>query len=289
MVWKLGVVPYLNADPLAAALVEPDVQRIVGEQVQVEALVPSRLIGALLEGRVDAALVSTAAVLPYPELRIIPGMCVGSRGPVRSIKLYCRSPLSTVRTVALDASSRSAVALTRVLFAERWGIEPEYVTQPPDLSAMLEAADAALLIGDPALRTNHSLDTGNWAGPEVSQYDLGAEWVALTGMPFVYAVWAARSDVDLPRLTRLLQKAKDWGIQRREMLAIQGARSLHLPFAVTWAYLTEAIHYDLDDGERDGMDYFCRLAVRHKVLPPRSAVRFAEISVKAPEFEVVPH
>lgn len=288
MAWKLGVVPYLNADPLAAALVEPDAETIVEEPVQVEALIPSRLIGALLAGEVDAALVSTAAVLPHPELRILPGMCVGSRGPVRSIKLYCRKPLEEVRTVALDASSRSAVALTRVLFAERWDLRPEYVTLPPDLGAMLEAADAALLIGDPALRTNLMLESGEWSGPAVTQYDLGAEWAALTGKPFVYAVWAARADLDLARLTRVLHKAKGWGMQRREMLAIQGARKLHLPFAVTWAYLTEAIHYDLGAGERSGVEQFCRLAVRHEVLPREAAVRFAEVSEEAAALQGVP-
>ncbi len=278
MLWRLGTVPYLNAEPLTAALREPDAALLVGDAVRIEALVPSQLIGALLERQVDAALVSTAAVLPHRELRILPGMCVGSRGPVRSIQLYCRRPVAEVRTVALDASSRSAVALTRVLFAERWRRAPEFITLPPHLPSMLEAADAALLIGDPALQANLVLDTGAWAGPSVDRLDLGAVWQELTGRPFVYAVWAAPADVDLERLAQMLTRAKAWGMQRLGLLATRGAQEKELPRDVTWKYLTEAIHYHLDAEACRGAELFCDLAVRHGVLPAPSAVRFAEIS-----------
>lgn len=281
MLWRLGTVPYLNAEPLTAALREPDAALLVGDAVQLEALVPSRLIGALLERRVDAALVSTAAVLPHPQLRILPGMCVGSRGPVRSIQLYCRRPVSEVRTVALDASSRSAVALTRVLFAERWRHTPEFVTLPPRLEGMLDVADAALLIGDPALQANLLLDSGAWSGPAVQRLDLGEVWQELTGHPFVYAVWAAPAEVDLARLTRTLERAKAWGMQRLGMLASRGAQEKGLPREVTWNYLTQAIHYHLDPAARAGAEHFCNLAVRHGVLPPDSAVRLAAIRERA--------
>ncbi|HTE18454.1 MAG TPA: menaquinone biosynthesis protein, partial [Armatimonadota bacterium] len=223
------------------------------------------------------------------ELRILPGMCVASRGPVRSIQLYCRKPLEDVRTLALDRSSRSAVALTRVLFAERWRTFPEFVTLPPHLPSMLERADAALLIGNPALLANEELDAGRWSGPPVRRFDLGAEWDSLTGLPFVYAVWAARTGTtaahgsapDLERLTRVLHRAKEWGMGRLEQLAARGAAELALPPAVALEYLTHAIHYDLGERERQGMERFCELAIRHRVLPPESAVRFAETALAA--------
>jgi len=278
MAWRLGVVPYLNADPLAAALEEPGAAERVGEAVSVQALVPSRLLGTLLEREVDAALVSTAGVLPYPDLRILPDMCVASRGAVRSIQLYCRKPVHEVRTVALDASSRSAVALTRVLFAERWNTEPEFVTAAPDLPAMLAVADAALLIGNPALTASHSLDCGRTRIALAEQLDLGAEWQAETGLPFVYAVWAAPADRDLDRLTATLLRAKAWGLGRRGMLAQRGSEALGLPLALVEHYLNEAIHYHLGPEERAGMERFCALAVRHGVLPPSSAVRFANLT-----------
>jgi len=286
-VWRLGVVPYLNADPLAAALRERDAALLVGDAVDVQGLVPSQLLQALLRHDVDAALVSTGGVLPHPELRILPQMCVASRGPVRSIQLYCRTPLEQVRRVALDASSRSAVALTRVLFAERWRMRPEFITRPPDLPTMLEEADAALLIGNPSLLANEVLKSGQWRGPELTCYDMGEEWHQLTGLPFVYAVWAAPlrdargRELDLERLTRALLRAKEWGTQRRELLASRGAAELGLPRPVALEYLTEAIHYDLGPAERAGMARFCELALRHEVLPPTAAVRFAEFALAA--------
>lgn len=272
--WRVGVVPYLNADPLAAALCEADAALLVGDTVEVQALVPSRLLGALLEGEVDAALVSTGGVLPYPQLNILPEMGVISRGAVQSIQLYCRRPLAEVRRVALDASSRSAVALTRVLFAEHWRLSPEFVTLPPDLPSMLEQADAALLIGNPSLLTNQVLDSGDWSGPPVERYDIGSEWYALTGLPFVYAVWAVPAGRDVSRLQQALLQAKEWGTQRRGLLADRGAVDLGLPRELTLGYLTHNIRYDLGPAERAGMERFCELAVRHQVLPPTSAVRF---------------
>ena len=282
MLWRIGVVPYLNADPLAAALREPDAALLVGDAVQPSALSPSRLIGSLLADDVDAALVSTAAVLPEPELRILPDMCVSSRGPVRSITLYTRKPMAEVRTVALDASSRSGHALTQVLLAEYWEKHPRYVTLPPDLPAMLEQADAALLIGNPALLANHALRNGAWPGLVREAHDLGEVWDQMTGLPFVYAVWAARersldgSPKDLERLTRLLLRSKSGGLRRRSTRASRGAADLGLPFDVTLEYLTHSIRYDLGEAERAGMRRFCELAVRHGVLPVGSADRFLE-------------
>jgi chorismate dehydratase len=285
MIWRLGTVPYLNADPLAAALREQDVALLVGDAVELSAEVPSQLIGSLLRGSVEAALVSTAAVVPHRELSILPEMCISSRGPVRSITLYSRAPLREVRTVALDASSRSAHALTQVLLAEKWGRQPEFRTLPPDLPRMLEQADAALLIGNPALVSNYKLDSGDWPGLVRERYDLGEVWTDLTGLPFVYAIWAVAPEAlsarsrDIPRLTRLLLRAKAWGLRRRGMLAARGAEELGLPYDLALDYITEAIRYDLGAEERAGMERFCELAVRHGVLPESSAVRFAEAAL----------
>lgn len=275
MIWRLGVVPYLNAEPLAAALREPEAAFLVGDAVSPRPLVPSSLIGALLEGSLDAALVSTAAVLPCESLRILPDMCVASRGPVRSIQLYCRKPLFAVRTVALDASSRSAVALTRVLFAERWRTEARFITMAPRLPEMLAEADAALMIGDPALVANERIERGLWEGPELTRHDLGAEWEDLTGLPFVYAVWAAPDDRDLGRLTHLLLRSKAWGMRRRGLLATRGAAALGISSETARRYLTENIHYDLGVDEHRGMERFCALAVRHGLLRPGSSPRLS--------------
>jgi chorismate dehydratase len=285
MVWQLGVVPYLNADPLAAALREPDARNLLGDAVSTSALVPSQLLQTLLRGELDAALVSVGGVMPEPGLRLMPDMCIASRGPVQSIQLYHRVPLEAVRTVALDASSRSAVALTRVLFAEKWRVQPEFVTMPPDLPRMLSHADAALLIGNPALLTNEALDHGRWDGPVPSRNDLGAVWQELTGLPFVYAVWAVpdapRPDGsvrDLDQLYRVLQRAREWGMSRIPELAARGAAQLDLPPALAYEYLTHSIHYYLGAEERAGMQRFCQLAVQHGVLPESAALRWASVT-----------
>jgi chorismate dehydratase len=274
--WRLGVVPYLNADPLAAALREPNAAELVGEAVEVSATVPSQLLQVLLEDRLDAALVSIGGVLPHPSLRILPEMCISSRGAVQSILLFCRRPVWEVRTVALDASSRSAVALTRVLFAERWRTQPEFLTRPPKLAEMLAEADAALLIGNPALQAAQALERGEWNGPLPERLDLGAEWDAMTGLPFVYAAWVVPPGRDVDRLTRLLLRAKQWGLDRVELLAARGAQELGLPPALTLEYITRSIRYHLGPDECAGMERFRELAVRHGILPPESEVRLAE-------------
>src|SRR5262249_13870780 len=150
MILRIGTVPYLNAEPLVAAL--HDRERF--PNVLLRSLVPSRLLAALLEGDLDAALVSAAGVLPERGLRILPAGCVAARGEVRSIRVFSRVPLEQVRCLALDASSRSGVALARLVFRCRYDADPDCVTMPPDLDAMLARADAAVLIGDPALRAN---------------------------------------------------------------------------------------------------------------------------------------
>jgi chorismate dehydratase len=276
MVWRLGTVPYLNADPLTAALRQPDGALLVGDPVELSALVPAELIGALLRAEVDAALVSTAAVTPEPDLVLLPeGGCIASRGPVRSIQLYCARPPEEARVVALDASSRSAHALTRVLFAERWGRIPEFRTLPPDLPAMLGQADAALLIGNPALQANERLRAGDGPAAVRLTFDLGEVWTELTGLPFVYAAWAARPELDHARLGALLRRAKAWGLRRRSGLAARGAEALGLPPAVTLEYLTEAIRYDFGPAEIAGLRRFCELGRAHGVLPAQTALRLA--------------
>jgi chorismate dehydratase len=269
---RLGTVPYLNAEPLVVALRDRD----CFPGVELSSMVPSQLLEALLAGRLDAALVSSAGVLAEEALRILPVGCVAARGRVRSIQVYHRPPLAEVRSLALDSSSRSATALARLLFRCRFGRDPEYLTLPPDLERMLEAADAALLIGDPALCANHRLDAGAWSGPVPSRTDLGAEWLAHTGLPFVYAVWAMPRDRDAARLTRTLRRALDLGLARREQLAAEGARAIAIPEAETRAYLLDTIRYELGPEERAALAHFCTLAREHDVLPEHAAVRFAE-------------
>ena len=132
MAWRLGTVPYLNAEPLTAALRQKETALLVGEAVVLSTHLPAELMERLLAGKLDAALAPTVGVLPQPHLRILPGMCVASHGAVPSFQLYARVPPARVSRTALDGSSRSAAALTRILFRELWGCRPEFLALPPE-------------------------------------------------------------------------------------------------------------------------------------------------------------
>ncbi len=268
---RIGSVPYLNAEPLVAPF--RDAGRFPG--VEVISLVPARLLEALLRDEVDVALVSAAGALPEPDLRILPVGCVAAHGRVRSIQVYSKVPLEAVRTLALDASSRSATALTRLYFLMRFGRSPEYLSLSPELEAMLARADAALLIGNPSLVANARLAAVRWSGPPLERTDLGEEWLRLTGRPFVYAVWAAPAARDPGPLAAVLSQALELGLADRDRLAREGALSLGIPESEARAYLLATIRYRLGPEERAGLDRFCALAREHAVLPTTAAVRYA--------------
>lgn len=268
---RVGTVPYLNAEPLSGALRE----RESFPTVRLLEEVPSLLLQDLLRRELDVGLVSTAGVLPEPGLRILPSGCVAARGAVRSIQIYSATPLAGVRTMALDASSRSASALARLFFRYRFDRDPEYLTVPPELDQMLERADAALLIGNPALRANHRIDSRQWRGPRLSRTDLGAEWEKIAGLPFVYAVWAVPEALEPGPVLAVLDRALALGLDRRAALAREGAEALGIPRREAEAYLLDTIRYRLGPEERSGLERFCELGREYGVLPEDSAVRYA--------------
>ena len=155
---RLGAVSYLNAAPLVYGLAW-------SSRVPATADLPSKVAEGLHAGTIDVGMIPS---IEYArgEYAIVPGIAIGSRGPVRSVSLYLRGKLDQVRRVALDTSSRTSVALARILLRERLGRDPEYVDRPPDLKAMLAEADAALVIGDPALYADH----------DAERLDLGEGW-----------------------------------------------------------------------------------------------------------------
>jgi chorismate dehydratase len=192
---RLGVVSYLNAEPLVYGL-EGD------ERFRLERDVPSRVAERLHAGEVELGMIPSIEYA-FGDYAIVPEVAIGSRGPVRSVCLFHPGPLEHVRRVALDLSSRTSVALTKVLLHERLGRDPEYVSMSPSVPDMLAAADAALLIGDPALYFDGDAD----------RLDLGEEWLRLTGLPFVFAFWAGPQGTvtagDVARLQRALREGLD--------------------------------------------------------------------------------
>jgi chorismate dehydratase len=205
-------------------------------------------------------------------LQILPGCTIASKGRVRSLILVHRAsqPLQKLRSVAADSASRTTLAHTRILF-HKWGNgEVPFVPMAADLDAMLESADAAILIGDPALlaleeRYNRLERTG-----EALVYrDLAEEWHALTGLAFVSAVWCAAGGRVLDEsVADDFIRSRDHGLKNIDALVAEWSRRIALPEATIRTYLTANIHYVLDEECVNGMHGFFRMAAEHGILPP---------------------
>lgn len=252
MSFRVGVVAYLNAKPLTWAIEQ-------GQVAGVEAVldVPSALAERLRAGELDAALVSSIVALESDDLVLLPEAgCLAADGPVQSVLLFSRVHLDQVSSVALDASSLTSIALTRILLEQRYGRRPSYTTMAPDLPAMLRVADAALLIGDPGL-SQHVRNAGEAAPYDM--IDLGREWHDWTGLPFVFAAWIARPGVDRARLGALLRKARRRSRSQIPAISAEAAPRLQLPLAVCHHYLEHVMRYDFGPREQAGLARFGEL------------------------------
>jgi chorismate dehydratase len=259
-VLRLGTVPYLNARPLVA--------RFAAERsdVGIVEAVPSTLAGMLDRREVDAALVSSVVVLSDPSLCALPVGGVVSNGPVESIRLMSKVPLSEVRTLALDTSSRAGVTLARVMLDTLHGVHPEIVPLPPDVPSMLAAADACAIIGDPALHAAMALRNGRL--PMVKHdYDLGSLWTDETGLPFVYALWTAHRDGDIKRMTGVLGEAANWGAEHLDEIADAEAVKVGLPADYCRRYLHENITFHVGEREWKGLALFRQRGIELGLLP----------------------
>ncbi len=250
---RVGIVHFLNSRPLAWGFLEG-----LHRELFAPSLHPPATVARLLaEGGLDVGLIPSVEVQRIPGLEVLPGPCVSATHEVRSVLLVTSRPLERVRRIALDVNSRTSVALTRVLCAERWGIDPELVDHPPEVERMLAVADAALVIGDPALqvdRTRHRV------------VDLAAEWQALTGLPFVFAVWAVRPEVAVDGLAVHFQESLRRGLEALDTLVAQAAAELDLDPATVHTYLTENLAFQLEAPQIEGLETFWRLAARHGLI-----------------------
>ena len=258
---RLGSVSYLNARPCVVGL---DRQ----PRFDLRFDVPSQCAELLHDGAIDVGLIPSIEYLRAPgqeRYRIVPDVAIASRGPVASVALYTQRPMSNVRSIALDTSSRTSVALTRVLCARAFEIEPSLVPSGPDLSAMLERYDAALLIGDSALLTD--------AGKDVEKIDLGETWTTLTGLPFVYAFWAGRPQALTAADVSSLQNARDTGTNQPEQVAAAYFTDPALQ-AIGARYLRDNIKYELGDAELEGLTHFYRYAAELELVRAPGLVQF---------------
>jgi chorismate dehydratase len=258
---RLGGVSYLNARPLTWALARRAPRWALRYDV------PSVCAGLLERGEIDLGLVSSIEYLRSTTYRIVPGVGIGSRGPVASVALYVKGPLDAVRTVAIDTASRTSVALLRVLCARDFGIAPAFVPHRPDLVGMTRTCDAALLIGDPAFEADHA-ELG------LTKLDLGDAWTRLTGLPFIYAAWTGPAGPVTAADVEALQEAQAVGTRSFAAIAREYGGADERVVARAEAYLTDNIRYGLGAEEIEGLQRFLDYAVEVGAAPARRVLEF---------------
>ena len=257
---RLGAVSYLNTRPLVHGLERQS------ERFSLRFDVPARCAELLHAGAVDLGLIPS---IEYPghDYRIVPGVSIASDGPVASVAIFSKVPTEHIRSIALDTSSRTSVALLRVLCARWFDIEPRLVSMPPDLERMIAACDAALVIGDNALFAEHE-PLG------LEKVDLGEEWIGMTGLPFVYAFWAGRPGILGAADIAALQNARDSGLTATATIGREAFPASPDKAARADLYLRENVKYALGEPEISGLKRFYDLAAEVGVLPASEVPRF---------------
>jgi chorismate dehydratase len=232
---------------------------------------PSRSAELLAQDRVDAALVPVIVSQVLDDVRIVPGVCVGARERVRSVCLVTGGrELEDVRFVALDTSSRTSVVLTKIIFREFLGFEPEWLNAAPDINAMLASSDAALIIGDPALALSEP--TAAAGALTLRTFDLAELWHRYTGLGFVFAMWMTRrGNVALD-----LAGARDEGVANIDAIAANYAASTGLSIADMADYLRNNICYTPDESMLAGMELYFELAEKHGLIANRRDLNFLQ-------------
>ena len=273
---RVAAIGFLNPAPLMWDFEHPPQDAGFARRYEITRMKPSECAASLLAGTADLGLIPVAALTP--ELAIVPGSTIASLDCVRSIQLIVKGPrrLDEVRTIAADTASRSSIAYTQILFRKFIGISPEFISTAADLVAMLQGADAALLIGDPALLALEARTaTEQQVGP-CQWLDIAHEWTSRTGLPWVAAVWAARPEAIRNRAQLLadLDGSRDNGLAHIDDLVTEWTPRIALPPAVIHAYLTRNIHYLLDPPCLEALSLFRQYAAELEILPPLPALRF---------------
>lgn len=268
---RIAAIRFLNPAPLMWDFEHPPLNASLAERYQIDWMLPSECADHLATGEVDIGLVPIASLAVTPQLRILPGCTIASKGSVRSLLLVRRAnqPLKALRSVAADKASRTTLAYTRLLLRHWENPDVPFLPMAADLDTMLDHADAAIIIGDPALmaleeRANRFERTSE----ELVYHDLAQEWNTLTGLPFVSAVWAAAPVCTLDEtVADDLILSRDHGLAHVESLVAEWSGKLPLTAQTIHSYLTTNIHYVLDDECVDGMRGFFRAAAKAGILP----------------------
>jgi chorismate dehydratase len=244
---RIGCVSFFNSKPLIYGLAEE-------RGIRLELDVPSRLLAGLAEKRFDVALLPVIDYQRLAGLTLIPAGGIGCDGPTLTVRIFSRKPIGEISVLECDPDSHTSVALARIVLAERFGATPEFVGMP----AKPMPGAARLLIGDKVVCAE---PTGY-----DHQLDLGDAWKQWTGLPFVFAAWMARGDVELASLPAILERSKRAGLVHVEELIARFALPAGWPADVARKYLTEYLQYDIGEQQLEAIRLFHTLAHRHGLI-----------------------
>ncbi|HXF04696.1 MAG TPA: menaquinone biosynthesis protein [Blastocatellia bacterium] len=228
---------------------------------------PATCAALLRDGEVDAALIPAIEYQRMEGIALVPGVAVAAHREVRSVFLASFKPLEEIETVALDISSRTSAALTRIFFQYFLGRQVRYLPWNPDLDEMLRVADGALLIGDPALSVR-------FRRQELRFYDYASLWYEFTGLPLVFALWAVRRDRWQKLQAISFERARREGVEHIPEIIRAAVNELKLPADYLRSYFAQCVVYDLDAQKQAGLDRFYELAFELKLIPDRKELMF---------------
>jgi chorismate dehydratase len=287
---RISIVEYLNTAPLVWGFAEGP----LAEKYDLSFTVPSQCAEALRGGDADIAIIPAIEYQRIENVIALPGMAVAAKGEVRSILVIAKKPIDMAKKIALDSSSRSSAALVRLLAKDLWKIEPQFIEASPDPSEMLKLADAALVIGDPALRVALKMDSLAGKSPSGEQccqgdpdempvpgfetifvYDVAYQWEEMTGKPCVLAIWAGRREAITPEIVADFQASKQYGLERLREIAEAASVKLELPPRALERYLTDNINFDLDEENLAGLRLFFEKAAAAGLIPYNRPLEFA--------------
>jgi chorismate dehydratase len=276
---RIAAIDFLNPAPLMWDFEHTPLAAELGLRYRIDRMTPSECAQRLVTGRADLGLIPIAALPAHPHLCILPGCTIGSKGHIRSLVLVRRAsqPLASIRSVAADTASRTTVTYARMLF-HKWGNgQVPFLPLAADLDRMLAEADAAIVIGDPALLALEDQPARQArTGEQLVYHDMADEWRALTGLPFISAVWCTsiacsgpleHATASLETVAEDCIRSRDHGLANIESLVREWSARLPIPAATIRTYLSTNIHYILDQQCIDGMKGFYRTATELGILP----------------------
>jgi chorismate dehydratase len=287
---RISIVEFLNTAPLVWGFTDGP----LAGKYELLFAVPSQCAEDLRAGRADVGIIPSIEYQRMDDVVALPGMAIASKQEVRSLLVVSKVPIEMAKRFALDTNSRSSVGLARILSRRKWNIDPEFIGMPPDPDKMLARADAALVIGDPALRLRLKVDAlqakvpqpggCECCGGEDEQpikgvetlfvYDIAQQWREMTGLPSVLAIWVARRGAVSPEMVADFQASREYGLARIGEIAEGAALKLELPPRELERYLTENINFSLDDENLAGLRRYYEECARAGLIPRARELEF---------------